>query len=259
MKWLRRQEPPFISVITVTRDNLDGLKNTGRSVSLQSGHNHEWIVVDGGSVDGSADYLKATPARWISEIDSGIYDAMNKGLRMARGAYVIFMNAGDIFADSDTLSRVKIALAHTSARPDFIYGDAIEDGHYKDAKPHHTLAQGMFTHHQAMFYRRAHKSGLLYDTAYEIAADYDFTCRFLMDGADVLYMPRPICVFETGGISQRLVTKARKEQAAIRKAHGLCGPVRNAAIQSRQIIAWALRSGAAPLFWRMKSAQKRRS
>ncbi len=87
----------LFSVITVTRNNLVGLRRTHESLRIQSCGDYEWIVVDGASDDGTADYLKKTGANWVSEPDRGIYDAMNKGIARAQGRWLIFMNAGDEF------------------------------------------------------------------------------------------------------------------------------------------------------------------
>lgn len=95
-----------ISIITISYNNLEGLKRTVHSVLSQSYKDYEYIVVDGGSNDGSKEYLEANSAhitRWVSEPDKGIYNAMNKGIAMATGKYCIFMNSGDHFFSATTL------------------------------------------------------------------------------------------------------------------------------------------------------------
>ena len=107
--------PPHFSIITVSFNNGDGLQETGDSIQQQTFQEYEWIVIDGGSNDHSVDYLKETSALWLSEPDAGIYDAMNKGIDQAKGKYIIFMNAGDLLHDKNTLS----IIAQSNA--DFIY------------------------------------------------------------------------------------------------------------------------------------------
>jgi putative colanic acid biosynthesis glycosyltransferase len=275
------------SIITVTRNNLDGLKATAHSVKAQSSSDYEWLVIDGNSDDGSKEYLASLNSsplwgedkgeghknensnkdssaphptlsprgrrlNFISEPDAGIYDAMNKGLARAKGDYLIFLNAGDVFASEEILSEIKIALEKNDIRPGFIYGDSIENGHPKIARSHRKIMQGLFTHHQAMFYRREDIGKLRYDTSYEIAADYDFTCRFLAKNTGAFYIPLPICIFETGGISQRQVEKGRREQAQIRETLNMCGPLRNNLIMLRQKFSWFLRTKTPGLFWYVK-------
>jgi len=114
-----------ISIITVAYNNIEGLKATSQSVLQQTSADIEWIVVDGASKDGSADFLKAfsgADIRWVSERDGGIFDAMNKGIGMASGQYSIFMNAGDIFAEENLIEKVVTAVGDSS--PDMIYGDS---------------------------------------------------------------------------------------------------------------------------------------
>ena len=105
----------IFSIITVTRNNLPGLKRTHDSLKIQICHDFEWVVVDGASTDGTPDYLRTTGAIWVSEPDSGLYDAMNKGLGNAVGDYIVFMNAGDLFAAPDVLDKIKSPIA--AARP----------------------------------------------------------------------------------------------------------------------------------------------
>lgn len=114
---------PLFSIITVTLNNIAGLKETHRSLKLQTFRDFEWIVMDGGSNDASADYLKTTDAQWHSEKDEGLYDAMNEGIARAKGDYLLFLNAGDMFADAGILEEIA---KHAEKKPDFIYGDALE-------------------------------------------------------------------------------------------------------------------------------------
>ncbi|MBP5219574.1 MAG: glycosyltransferase, partial [Bacteroidaceae bacterium] len=100
---------PIISVVTVTFNSLPLLKKTMQSVESQDYENIEYLIIDGASSDGTADYLEKYDWRnikFVSEPDGGIYDAMNKGIRMASGDYCIFMNAGDCFASPTVVSDV---------------------------------------------------------------------------------------------------------------------------------------------------------
>lgn len=215
---------PFFSIITINFNHYDGLHRTAQSLYQQQCHYYEWIVIDGGSTDGSVAFLQKQEdtCHWISEPDRGIYDAMNKGIDRAQGQYLWFMNAGDIFYDNHTLSMV-----HEKIRGhDFIYGDAIEGDHMKKARHHkNTLYKnalwGMITHHQSMIYCRNTIGTSRYSTSFDIAADYDFTIRFLSKSKSVCYLETPLCIFEEGGISQQKTLKARHEQFIIRQQLGI--------------------------------------
>lgn len=242
--------PPLFSIITVAKNNLDGLKQTHQSIIIQTVRDMEWIVIDGASTDGTADWLATTQdTNWTSESDAGIYDAMNKGLDRAKGTYALFLNAGDTLADPDTLEKITDYIGTT--RPDFIYGDAWESGNYKTARPHTKILWGMPTHHQAMFYRIYAKNMIRYDTAYKISADYAFTLRVLQQAQDVTRYPLPICTFQPGGVSQHRVLTGRLEQFIIRKKLGT--PILyNAAIFCAQTFAYILRKIIPPLYWYLK-------
>ena len=249
---------PTFSVITITLNNMDGLQKTFKSVEKQSFRDFEWLVIDGGSTDESVAYLKKQKQnpvneffiRYTSKEDDGIYDAMNKGMQYANGHYLIFMNAGDQFADDNVL---KTLAKHTEKRPDFIYGDALETTKNrrkaiaKTASRYKDLPWGMFTHHQAMLYNRRTLKALdiHYSQLYTIASDYDFTARFLAQAEKIVYIPKPICIFEHGGISQQQAFKGRREQYLIRERLEMVSVGENVMIFLAQSISWALKTRVA--------------
>lgn len=210
----------LFSIITITKGNPDGYARTRDSVKSQNFFDFEWVVVDGDI-----------------EEDDGIYDAMNKGIKRSTGTFMIFMNAGDTFAGPDVLSRMA-----SFASYDFLYGDAIEDGHIKPA--HHNIAYGMPTHHQAMAFRR---SDLRYDLKYEIAADYKYTAQAMAKGR-CKYLGFPVCVFEQGGVSQRSTALARDEQKAIRKELGIHAPLAPVV----QMASLMVKKAAPKLYWMLR-------
>lgn len=242
-----------LTIITITYNNLEGLKKTHKSLCAQTAQTFEWIVVDGASTDGSIDFLKTTDASWKSEKDGGIYDAMNKGIDRANHQYMLFLNAGDMLADPKTLEILEETL---KLNPAFVYGDSIEqDGngvkHFKPAKPYTKISKGLFTHHQAMIYK---KNDLRYDLAYKISSDYDFTYRYLMEivslDLPVHYIPMPLCIFEGGGISQTSAKLGRDEQYKIRQNHHISGARKTYIMQT---LAWKFRSMFPSLFWTLKN------
>ncbi len=162
---------PRVSVVTVTLDDLNGLAATHASLREQTFRDFEWVVADGGSTDGTPEFLASlaeAPAWWRSGPDGGLYDAMNRGLGVASGEYLLFLNAGDRLASADTLARL-VRAASAAGRPDLVYGDSVESGSdgrplLKRARSHRTAWWGMFAQHQSMAFRREALIGLSYDT-----------------------------------------------------------------------------------------------
>ena len=120
------QLQPTFSIITITYNAVRLVEQTLLNVLSQSYPNIEYIVIDGGSTDGTVDIIRRYEsglAYWVSEPDKGIYDAMNKGLQKATGDYVSFINAGDTLCSSDTVQSVVSKLQKRKALPDIIYGE----------------------------------------------------------------------------------------------------------------------------------------
>lgn len=178
---------PLISIITITYNAAETIPLTMMSVAEQSFCDFEHLVIDGASTDDTilvARQMCTPMLRIISEPDNGLYDAMNKGLRMARGKYVLFLNSGDRFHSRDTLQLYADAIS--AKKPDIVYGDTdIVDPSGKRIGPRHLSAPGMLTVesfsrgmlicHQAFMVRKA--IAPRYDTDYKFSADYDWTIR----------------------------------------------------------------------------------
>lgn len=180
------QAEPLISVITITYNAAGCIAPTLASVRSQTFDDFEHIVVDGASTDDTValvrrDGLPGT--RLLSEPDRGLYFAMNKGLGMARGRYVLFLNAGDAFHTPSTLADYAVA---ASRGADIIYGDTvIVDAGRNVVAPRHlsapasltadSFSHGMLICHQAFMVRRALAPA--YDTSYRFSADYDWCIR----------------------------------------------------------------------------------
>ena len=125
------QLQPTFSIITITYNAVRLVEQTLLNVLSQSYPNIEYIVIDGGSTDGTVDIIRRYEsglAYWVSEPDKGIYDAMNKGLQKATGDYVWFINAGDTLCSSDTVQSIVSKLQKRKVLPDIIYGDCAASG-----------------------------------------------------------------------------------------------------------------------------------
>ena len=195
--------PQRVSIVTITYNNLEGLKKTTNSIVGQSRQDFEWIVIDGGSTDGSKEFLASLerqPDHWVSEPDNGIYDAMNKGIQAANGAYVLTMNAGDIFHSFETL---KAVLEH-GLNADVVYGDWVRayPDHEEFVKaptvlpPFFFFREGWNICQQAMFVRTSILRESPFDTGYRIVADWAKWRELMLEGRSFAYVPVTICDFE---------------------------------------------------------------
>jgi putative colanic acid biosynthesis glycosyltransferase len=248
---------PYFSIISIHLNHAGGLRRTHNSIKNQSFQDYEWIVIDGGSHPAPPPDIMNYATYALSEPDRGIYNAMNKGLAAARGDYILFLNAGDQLTGPDVLFQLAEAIKAEPTPPDFIYGDSLEDDNgtitRKPARSHNTLNLGMFTHHQAMLYRREAIGTARFNENYKIAADYDFTLQILKHNPPVLYCPLPLCIFEAGGISQTSARTGRREQFTIRRAHKTVHVLENIFIYTLQTAVWEFRKFFPKLYWRLKS------
>ncbi|MDB5137169.1 MAG: glycosyl transferase family 2 [Mucilaginibacter sp.] len=193
---------PRISVITVCFNAAASIERTIKSVVDQSYTNIEYVIVDGGSIDGTVDIIKnyeSLISSWVSEPDKGIYDAMNKGIDMVNGSWVYFLGAGD------TLLNILDKLTPNFTKPNCIYyGNVyrkdlkrIYDGRYTGFK----LAVTNICH-QAIFYPLPALKKYRYDTKYKMLADHHLNMLCYGDKTfDFKYIPMQIGIYEGDGIS----------------------------------------------------------
>ena len=189
---------PKFSIITVTYNAEKVLEDTIQSVVFQTYRNVEYIIVDGGSNDNTLDVVHKYQERIckvISEPDKGLYDAMNKGIRMATGDYLCFLNAGDELHENETLQKIVYTLKGKEL-PDVIYGETAivdEEGHFLHMRrlstPEHlhwkSFKEGMLVCHQAFFSRRELALANPYDLRYRFSADFDWCIRIMKQSKDL--------------------------------------------------------------------------
>lgn len=191
----------IVTIITVCRNHAQELERTIRSVESQTWQEKEYLVIDGASTDDSLDVIKAHEAsitRWVSEPDQGIYDAMNKGVKMAQGEWVIFMNAGDTFAGDDTLQRV----FGNPLDADVIYGDVIKGELVKKAEAPRN-AHRMFYCHQSAFVRTSCLREFPFDIRHRMSADFKQVKQLYLNGKRFRQLDFPVANFDTQGVSNR--------------------------------------------------------
>lgn len=186
-----RNKKPKISIITVSYNAALSIESTILSVLNQSYCNIEYIIIDGGSTDGTVDIIKRYDNKisyWVSESDNGIYDAMNKGILQATGEWINFMNSGDSFVEKDVIKNIFFneiddSYAVVYGNTEFVYADRIQIIKQVNDEVH----KYMPACHQSIFCRTIEMKKRLFDTKLKIAADFKFFYLLYSDGAVYLY------------------------------------------------------------------------
>lgn len=232
-----------ISIVTITYNAEAVLQRTLDSVSSQTYRDIEHLIIDGASKDGTMDLVSRYKVRdlpyevrVVSEPDKGIYDAMNKGLRLATGEYIVFLNAGDTLHDEKTLDMVASSLqpAANSQQPAVIYGDTNivdDEGHFlrkrhlsvPDNLTWRSFKQGMLVCHQAFYARLDIARDIPYDLQYRHSADVDWCIR-VMKEAERRHLPLVrvqgvVADFLDGGDSSKNHRASLRERFNVMRRH----------------------------------------
>lgn len=218
-----------LSIITVCRNNRQGLEATILSVVKQSYSSYEFIIVDGASDDGTIDLIKQYESQidwWVSEKDSGIYNAMNKGIQKATGEYCLFLNSGDCLSSTNILEKV-FAEDH---KADIVYGNLIRkkgDRNYRITQyPDKLTLYNFFApipsiHHQASFIKRSlfDKFGF-YREDFKIISDWEFFFKaIILNNCTTKHIEQNITIFDSFGISSNSNYSESKERIQILNNH----------------------------------------
>jgi len=218
---------PILSVITVVYNNVRDIERTMLSVLNQTYKGIEYIVIDGLSTDGTLDDIakhRNKVAKLISEKDAGIYDAMNKGLSVATGDYVIFMNSGDEFYEAETVEQVFA----TYKDADIYYGETEminTEGQSLGQRRHKAPVQftwrdfkyGMSISHQAIYIRRSLTE--VYDSRYQLSADIDWIIRSAKKAKTIVNVNRYVAKYLVGGMSKAKHRQSLQERFDIMKRY----------------------------------------
>jgi glycosyltransferase involved in cell wall biosynthesis len=207
-----------ISIITVTYNSSQYLEQTIQSLISQTYTNFEYIVIDGGSTDGTVEILKRYSSkidRLVSEPDDGIADAMNKGIELATGEYIFFLHSDDYLLHPEVLQKVS---NHLSNAPEIVLFDIYLEKHGKRflSVPRGftfwmNFKTGVF--HQSSFCKRElFKKINKFDTQFEIAMDYDFFLRAYREKASVSYIDYPVSLMRLTGLSSKRDWPSLKER-----------------------------------------------
>lgn len=226
-------ERPFFSIITVCYNSEKTIERTIRSVANQTCQDYEYIVIDGKSNDNTNEIIRNTlpivnaETKYVSDKDNGIYDAMNKGIQMARGRFICFMNSDDWF-EYDALEKVKakyfeFCTEKSDNKKVVLYGGqrTITNGVEENCVFYHHqfLRQNMICHQACFTSRECFDEYGLFDEQYRSAADYDFTLRLFLS-KKVIFVPiHEILVnFSSGGMNESFI--GRSESNTIRFKNG---------------------------------------
>lgn len=216
-----------ISVVTIVYNDAKNIENTIKSVINQSYNNIEYIIIDGASTDGTIEVIhkyKDKISKIISEPDTGIYNAMNKGIYNASGDYIIFMNSGDKFSNNYIITNIVNSLDIDNL-PFIVYGNYREsnNGIYSNVIPawdYKRIWYGVYACHQSMLYnlKFIKENNIVFDESYKIAADYKFDLETTILAKDnILKLNLCISDFDTSGISNTNQNQCLKETNRARR------------------------------------------
>lgn len=204
-----------LSIITINRNNAAGLEKTLLSINAQTCKDFEHIIIDGASDDGSVEIIKkyddgSVERRWISEPDTGIYNAMNNGIRMAKGEYLQFVNSGDCLVDCDVTGKMLQKLRQSSYPP-VLYGNMqkqFPDGKIicnRNLPPHtfYTFYVGTINHSSSYIEKKMFDKYGLYDESFKIVSDWKWFLQVVgVHGEKAVYVNVDVTLFDMCGISE---------------------------------------------------------
>ena len=230
------RNPLLVSIITTVLNGKKTIEDTINSILSQSFNNIEYIIVDGGSTDGTieiVDKYKSKISKFISEKDKGIYDGMNKGIKLATGDIVGILNSDDVYASDDVIETVVKEMEGKNA--DVCWGDLVyvaKDNsnrsirHWKSSEfQKGKFKKGWVPPHPTFFVRKfVYEKYGYFNLSFPIAADYELMLRFLeKEGIKSCYIPRILVKMRTGGESNKNVKNIIKQNIECYKAWGVNG------------------------------------
>ena len=213
-------DKPLISVITVVFNGEKHFEQTTQSVIGQSYSNIEYVVIDGGSTDGTIEILKRYNDKidyWISERDTGIYDAMNKGLDAAKGEWIYFLGSDDVLNDSTTISDVVAFLALDVS---LVFGNIMyNNGKLVKSRLNIFTLLHNTVHHQSAFYNANLFRNWRYDSRLRLIADYETNLRIYLNEMKYRYINKTIAVCNQSGQSRSNLKQAFLETNIVRNKY----------------------------------------
>ena len=222
---------PKFSIITITFNAAEVIEPTLRSVKAQTYTNYEYLLIDGGSKDDTVEKAKASGIEFshiVSEKDDGLYDAMNKGMALAGGDYLCFLNAGDAFHSPDTLQVIVDAIADADELPHVLYGETAEVDEERNfvrmrrlKAPENltwrSFKEGMMVCHQAFYARR--DVAPMYNLEYRFSADVDWCIRVMKNSSKLVNVKAVVVDYLQNGLSLQNHRASLMERFKIMSRH----------------------------------------
>ena len=207
------------SIVTINYNNAEGLRRTIQSVVSQTYADYEYVMIEGGSTDGSVDIIKEYENKisyWVSEKDGGIYNAMNKGVKASNGEYLIFMNSGDVFYRDKVLEDIQ----STNKTDDIIVGkvftDKGEEFLYQPNQPTMYFFYSSTIPHQGAFIKKWLLDKYPYDETLKITADWKFFVdAVVFENCTISFINVPVSMFDTEGVSTSNPEKTWNEKFGV--------------------------------------------
>ena len=239
-----------ISIITITYNSASSLQRALDSVQSQNYKDIEHVIIDGASMDGTRKLIEAYAkqhknVKWVSEKDNGIYDAINKGIRLATGDLIGFLHSDDMFYSVDSIEQIVAAFEQNQA--DVVYGDLqymrgnkVVRRWKSNAFNPRALKYGWMPPHPTVYVRReVYQQVGEYDSWFRISADYDMILRIFTAGYNTHYIPEVLVCMETGGASNKntkaRLSKTMEDYIVLKKNHVGAGYLTVACKQLRKV------------------------
>jgi glycosyltransferase involved in cell wall biosynthesis len=211
------------TIITVVYNRVNSIEKTILSVLTQAYENYDYIIIDGGSNDGTCEIIEKYKSKlkyYVSEKDNGIYDAMNKGIKNVSDneSFILFLNSDDFFLNDQILNKI----SHIDNNYEFIYGKVLYKHNLKNLdvvlgnpETYQTLYRGMIQHQSCFVKKKLFDKIGYFDTSFKIAADFDFSIRILKYKFNIHFVDEIVSVMNMGGIGSSNYFKMYNEKLKI--------------------------------------------
>ncbi|MFD0864105.1 glycosyltransferase family 2 protein [Sungkyunkwania multivorans] len=256
---------PLLSIITINFNHAKGLQRTINSVTSQTFEDLEYLIIDGASKDESTAVIEKNADKidhWVSESDTGIYNAMNKGIKAAKGQYLLFLNSGDVLSGRTALADF---IGHHDFKGDIIYGDyKFEEGEkvYPDTLTPIFFMRSSLPHQSTLFKSTVFDEMGLYDESYQISADRAFYAKCFASGnVQFTHLSYPLAVFDLSGMSndpKHLQKKLEEDERLLRAAFGERYDGYMAQLQEQRAMSEAKYKGLMGIFRRINRKFRKR-
>jgi len=252
-----------LSIITINKNNSSGLKKTCLSVITQTYKDFEWIIIDGASEDDSVDIIKRYSENityWVSEPDTGIYNAMNKGIKKTTGDYLLFLNSGDFLLHPWTLEKTLNEI-NTYKQADVYFSDCVKDTYEVKNYPQDInldfFVRRMINHQNTLI-RRELFNHKLFNEKYKIVADWHFfITELIQHNISFFHIKTNIAVYDTNGVSEIYEDREGFERETILKELNISIPKENISlIKILKLVKYLLPYGLYKLYLLLKEHLK---